>query len=474
MKKLLTVQEVAEMLHCHPQSIYRNKELPYIKIPGVGIRYKESELNKYIEQKSIKTHSLIAPLNPAKSFNLTNLDEFDKIYLQKNKGGISGSMKGKKTRWNYGIGSVYIRKTKQGKVRWYADYQDNGKRVREVVKNAQSRAEAVLYLQEKVAEAFNNVHGTCREKKPIKFTELADCYIQDYAKLNKRTWKNDRCCINAHLKPFFGEMQLNEITPLFIEKYRAKRLKTGVTKSTVNRELAIMKKMFNLSIDWKLATENPVKKVKFFSEKDNLKERILTKEEEDRLLVASAEHLKPILIAALNTGMRLGEILSLKWGQIDFEKELVRVEKTKSGKIRYVNINSVLSKTLENLKAENGEGEFLFTNPETGQPLKDVKTAFKSACRRANIKNLRFHDLRHTFASRLVESGVDLITVKELLGHSTVKITERYTHPNQSLKKEAVELLAKKPGKSDDMAHIWHTERKKKSEKHVTDSISVN
>jgi integrase len=267
-------------------------------------------------------------------------------------------------------------------------------------------------------------------------------------------------------------MELNEITPLFIEKYRAKRLKTGVSKSTVNRDLAIMKKMFNLSIDWKLATENPVKKVKFFSEKDNLKERILTKEEEDRLLVASAEHLKPILIAALNTGMRLGEILSLKWGQIDFEKELVRVEKTKSGKIRYVNINSVLSKTLENLKAQ--DGEFLFTNPETGQPLKDVKTAFKSACRRANIKNLRFHDLRHTFATRLVESGVDIITVKELLGHSTVKITERYTHPNQKLKEKAVELLAKRPEKSDDLAHICHTERKKKSEKHVTDSISVN
>jgi len=164
----------------------------------------------------------------------------------------------------------------------------------------------------------------------------------------------------------------------------------------------------------------------------------------------------------------------MKWDQIDFEHKLVRVEKTKSGKIRYVNTNSVLSKTLENLKAENGEGEFLFTNPETGLPLKDVKTAFKSACRRANIKNLRFHDLRHTFASRLVESGVDLITVKELLGHSTVKITERYTHPNQSLKKEVVELLAKKPEKSDDLAHIWHTERKKKSEKDVTDSISIS
>lgn len=473
MEKLLTTKEVADLLQCHPQTLYRNKELSYIKMPGIGIRYKESELGKYIEQKSIRIRSLVAPLNPAKSFNLTNLDAFDKMYLQINKGGISGSMNGKKTRWNYGFGSVYIRKTKQGKVRWCADYQDNGKRVREVVKNAQSRAEAVLYLQEKVAEAFNNVHGSSK-KKPMTFDEMADCYLNDYAKIQKSSWRHDMYRLEAQLKPFFGSMKLNEVTPLLIEKYRAERLKTGVSKSTVNRELAIMKKMFNLSIDWKLATENPVKKVKFFSEKDNLKERILTKEEEGRLLVASAEHLKPILIAGLNTGMRLGEILSLKWGQIDFEKELVRVEKTKSGKIRYVNINSVLSKTLENLKAENGEGEFLFTNPKTGQPLKDVKTAFKSACRRANIKNLRFHDLRHTFASRLVESGVDLITVKELLGHSTVKITERYTHPNQSLKKEAVELLAKKPGKSDILAHIWHTERKKKSEKHVTDFISIN
>jgi len=94
--------------------------------------------------------------------------------------------------------------------------------------------------------------------------------------------------------------------------------------------------------------------------------------------------------------------------------------------------------------------------------------------RRANIKNLRFHDLRHAFATRLVESGVDLITVKELLGHSTVKITERYTHPNQKLKEKAVELLAKKPEKSDDLAHIWHTERKEKSETDATDSISIS
>ncbi len=81
---------------------------------------------------------------------------------------------------------------------------------------------------------------------------------------------------------------------------------------------------------------------------------------------------------------------------------------------------------------------------------------------------------RHTFASRLVESGVDLITVKELLGHSTVKITERYTHPNQSIKKEAVELLAKKSEKSDDLAHICPTERKEKSEKDTTGSISIS
>ena len=478
MEKLLTVQEVADVLVCHTQSVYKNKELPHIKIPGVGRRYKASEFNKYLEQNTIKPASVLTKRITPNSFKLTNLEDFDKLYLSNNKGGNSGSMSRTRIRWNYAFGSIYIRKTKQGLVRWYIDYQVDGKRIREVVKNAQTRADAVLHLREKSIEAFNSLHSSNKIDKPIDFTKLSECYVRDYAKQNKKTWKNDVRCLEASLKPFFGRFKLKEITPRHIEKYRAERLETGVTKATVNRELALMKKKYSLAIDWELAMQNPVKKIKFFSEKDNQKERILSKKEEDTLLKISPDYLKPILIVALHTGMRKSEILNLRWSQVDSKKRLIKVENTKSGKSRYININSELSCLLPSLKTKNKEREFVFTNPVTGKPFVDLKRAFKTACEEAGISELRFHDLRHTFASRLIESGVDLITVRDLLGHSTVKVTERYTHSNQELKKEAVEVLVGKPKKqlkeSTILAHEWHIEKKGKKEKVVTNSFSIN
>ncbi|MFX0209250.1 MAG: tyrosine-type recombinase/integrase [Candidatus Hodarchaeota archaeon] len=159
------------------------------------------------------------------------------------------------------------------------------------------------------------------------------------------------------------------------------------------------------------------------------------------VLEVSPCNLRPILVVALNTGMRLGEILSLQWNQIDFRTRRIRVERTKSGRIRYIDINNQLLEELLNLKRRNGQCMYLFFNQRTGKPLTTVKKAFKSACAIADIKGLRFHDLRHTFATRLVERGVDLITVKELLGHHSIVITQRYTHSNSEQKKKAVEAL---------------------------------
>ncbi|MGB6865484.1 MAG: tyrosine-type recombinase/integrase, partial [Candidatus Aminicenantaceae bacterium] len=460
MEKLLTTKEVAAVLICHTQSVYRNKGLPYINVPGIGKRYRASDIYKLLEENTFTPTSVLTHQNTPNSFKLTKLAEIDKLYLSNNKGGNSESMSRTRIRWNYSFGSIYIRKTKQGLVRWYIDYQVDGKRIREVVKNAQSRAEAVLHLREKCLEAFNSLHSSNKIEKPIDFTELSECYVRDYAKQNKKTWKNDVRCLEASLKPFFGRFKLKEISPHHIEKYRAVRLETGVTKATVNRELALMKKMFNLAIDWELAGSNPVKKIKFFSEKDNQKERILSKKEEDTLLKISPDHLRSILTVALNTGMRKSEILNLKWEQVDMKKKLIKVENTKSGRSRHIDINTVLTSLLPGLKRKNKESEFVFPNPDTGKPYVDLKKAFKTACDEAGIGELRFHDLRHTFASRLVENGVDLITVKDLLGHSTVKVTERYTHPNKSLKRKAVESLVQDPEKArktvEFLAHEWH------------------
>ena len=160
---------------------------------------------------------------------------------------------------------------------------------------------------------------------------------------------------------------------------------------------------------------------------------------------ASSEHLKSILTVALNTGLRRGELLNLKWNQIDFKARMLRVEKTKSGKMRHIPINDILFNELSRLKSENGQNSYLFFNPETGKPYLDMKTGFKGACRRAGIKGLRFHDLRHTFATRLIQAGVDIVTVQNLLGHHSVTVTQRYTHSNDEQKRKAVELLNKNP-----------------------------
>ena len=128
---------------------------------------------------------------------------------------------------------------------------------------------------------------------------------------------------------------------------------------------------------------------------------------------------------------------------------MIKVEMTKSGRTRFINANGIVLEELRKLKKGAPADGYVFVNKKTGKPLTDISTAFKTACKRSGIRNLRFHDLRHTFASRLVANGVDLITVKELLGHSTVKTTERYTHANQEQKRRAVDTLVPRQASKD-------------------------
>jgi integrase len=194
-----------------------------------------------------------------------------------------------------------------------------------------------------------------------------------------------------------------------IEKYRAERLKIGVSKSTVNRELTIMKKMYNLAIDWNLANENPVAKVKLFSEKGTEKARILAHAEEAALIAESPDYLRPILIVAVNTGMRRGEILNLKWSQVDLGSGLIRVEQTKSGHMRFIPINDQARGALREAQGQNTASVYVFPNPRTGMPFTEARKSFKAACQRAGISDLRFHDLRHYAEFRTMPSWITRI-----------------------------------------------------------------
>lgn len=282
-------------------------------------------------------------------------------------------------------------------------------------------------------------HGL--EKKSQRFSEFAQIYLEDYVKIARKNYQSDIYRLEK-LKEFFEDTELRKITPLMIQRLRKSRLKIGNAKSTTNRYLALLKRMFNVAIEEDYLEKNPVNKVKLFSERDTLKERILTDEEEKRLMEASSNHLKSVLIVALNTGMRRGEILNLRWTQIDFRMKRLRVEKTKSGKIRYIPMNGILFEELLKLKDRNTHIPYVFFNSETRSPFTTIKTAFNAACRRAEIQGLRFHDLRHTFATRLVEKGVDVFILQDLLGHSDISITQRYVHSNDEKKRKAVELLS--------------------------------
>lgn len=208
-----------------------------------------------------------------------------------------------------------------------------------------------------------------------------------------------------------------------------------------------------------------------FSERDNLKERVLTEAEEVRLLAACTAHLKPIVAFALNTGMRRGEILGLRWDQVDPKARTVRAVKTKSGRDRVIPLNDVAA---DILKAQRGKttGEYVFPSTSGVGRLKDVKTAFHSACRKAGILGLRFHDLRHTFASRLIQRGADIVAVQKLLGHYSVTMTERYTHSGAHAKRAAVGLLLTDSRR--DLGQICDTDFTKESSARVTRSDIIN
>jgi integrase len=255
----------------------------------------------------------------------------------------------------------------------------------------------------------------------------------------KRSWRRDK----ELLKPLcrmFGNKKLSEITAKDLEDFRLVRLQE-VKPATVNRSLSVLRTMLNLAKRWKkFFGENPVSVVGMLEENNQI-ERILTREEEKRLVDSAISYLRPIIVTALNTGMRRGEILNLKWSDVDLSNNLIAVNQTnsKSKKARRVYINSTLRKLLLELKLKSAGIEYVFLD-DKGNHLREIKNGFNAACRRAGIQGFRFHDLRHTAATRLIESGAGIVAVSKILGHSDIKTTMRYTHPEDSIR-DALENL---------------------------------
>ncbi len=316
---------------------------------------------------------------------------------------------------------------------WYADYYADGERVQESTGTTNKR-EAEKFLAMKISEVHRGVYF-----KPVNvpLPELWERYL-GYAKAHKRSWKRD-VQMFATLRGFFGAKYLTSITPLTVEEFQQARLQQ-VAPATVNRETALLKHMFNMAEKWNMYRGvNPVRLVKFLRE-DNLQFRTVSEVEERLLLESSPPYLRELLLFAVNTGLRCGDIMDLMWEEVDRENRRLSIIVGKTRRRLEVPLNDVALEIIEARQAV-AHGPYVFYNSATGDRFYDLKGAFKAAVRRARLTGITWHTLRHTFASRLTRSGVDLVTVKELLGHSTINTTMRYAHTNHETKLRAVAAL---------------------------------
>jgi len=240
-------------------------------------------------------------------------------------------------------------KTKQGKSQyWYIDYTVNSKRKWESVGKVgeATKADAKKLLALRRTEILQGKFKAPDKRAVPSFAEFAKEYIE-YAKGNKKSWDRDARSLRC-LIPCFGSYTLEEISPILIERYKLDR-KRSVSARTVNIELSLLRSMFNLGIKWDKCQANPLSKVNFYKE-EPFKTRVLEEEEEHKLLEASSDHLKPILITALNTGMRYSEIINLCWKDVYLDEGYVNIAQSKSGKSRQIPINSRLEEALKRLK----------------------------------------------------------------------------------------------------------------------------
>ncbi|KGJ95195.1 site-specific integrase [Colwellia psychrerythraea] len=354
------------------------------------------------------------------------------------------------------ISGFHARITPTGLITYYLFYRLNGKQVnyRLGIDGQMSPAQARDLAKNKIAEVTQGVDVQAVRKhdrtktKYSKFSTLQFFLEEKYAPwLKSRNPKTAEKTMKAFESSFptLMDFQLSDINAWEIEKWRNKRLTDGVKPATTNRQINTIKGCLSRAVEWGAIDSHDLSKVKTLTV-DNSKVRYLSKDEEARLRenlqTCDTDFLEVIVILALNTGMRKGELLSLDWNHVNFENKILTVDfqNAKSGNTRHLPLNTQAFNTLKQWQQKTDGIGFVFKDKNNAQ-LKDFPYIWGALLDEAQITNFRFHDLRHHFASKLVMASVDLNTVRELLGHSDLKMTLRYAHLAPEHKAAAVNLI---------------------------------
>lgn len=339
---------------------------------------------------------------------------------------------------------------------YYLRYQNQRGRTRQLrladakdVSLSQARA-----LADKARNKIAMGEDPCDEKAVLRKVPTFGQFVSDqylpYVKTYKRSWETDISLLKNHLLPRFENRYLDTIVRQDIIKMHHDRRAFGAAAGSANRLLIMMRYIFNLAIRWDAPgiKANPCAGVPLL-EVNNKKERYLSVDEAQRLYEAvrasentMLQYIVPMLIL---TGARKREVLDAQWQDFDLARRIWRIPMSKSGKSRYVPLGdgamTVLSTMPRSMKCE-----WAFANPQTNKPFVSVFCAWNTARKNAGLADVRMHDLRHSFASLLVNSGRTLYEVQQILGHTQVKTTQRYAHLSQDTLLDAANAATRAVG----------------------------
>ena len=344
---------------------------------------------------------------------------------------------------------------KDNKMGWMVDFVfqfPDGRKERIRKKSpVQTRRGAEQY-ERQIRERMMRPEARKKRKEVPTLQEFAREFLETYARTNNKPSevKSKKCVFNHHLLPAFGRKRLDQIGAREIEKFKSRKVKEGLSPKTINNLLTVLRKCLSLAAEWELTDREP--KVKWMRV-DRQKYDFLNFEEADRLIAAAEPEWRTMIVLALRTGMRQGEILGLLWEDVDLQRGQIVVRRArwrghmvapKNGRTREIPLSPKAHRAMK--KHRHLRGDFVFCS-EDGSPLTDgqCKWPLWSACRNAGLRRIGWHVLRHTFASHLVMRGVPLKAVQELLGHSTIEMTMRYSHLSPDVRREAVSRLDEKP-----------------------------
>jgi integrase len=319
---------------------------------------------------------------------------------------------------------------RRNKVYWFT-VTFEGQRIQESLKTDSKKLAEKLYAKT-LTDIIEGRYFEATMAKTKSFDDMVKKYMQNHAH------SRDPYTIKP-LKESFGSLFLYQINTPAVAEYQDMRLEDAA-EATVYQELSLLRRMFNVARKrWKWVRENPVSDgdLEFSIGSKNARDRWLTVEEEQVLLFKATNPawLRPLLITALRTGMRRGELLALDWKDIDFQRRLIRVEKSKNGEKRSVPMSPMLHETLKAVKVRSISGTVFPIS------IRSLRVAYDKALEKSGITDFHFHDLRHTFATRLVQAGQDLYKVQKLLGHKSIVMTQRYAHHYPESLRSSVEVL---------------------------------